>query len=78
MACFHSENTKTEKVFKFSNSLNPLYNSIYHVPRDKFDLLFINYAKELGVKVFQPYKFESLEKFSDKVIINKELSANLL
>lgn len=76
-ACFHSEDTKTEKVFKFANSLNPLYESIYHVPRDNFDSLFLNYAKKIGVNVYQPYKFQSIQKSSDKVIINNELSANL-
>ena len=76
-ACFHSERTNSERVFSFKDSLNPVYDYIYHVPREQFDVLLLDHAKECGVQVFQPCKIEKIEKTSTHVIINEKYTTHL-
>ena len=77
-ATFASERSKREVTFRFSNSVNPQFESIYHVPRERFDMMLREHAKEMGVIVHQPCAVRSVEKRPDCVVINGEYTCRLL
>ncbi len=77
-ASFHSERSKKEMTFRFSNSVSPKYESIYHVDRGVFDALMLDHARSLGVDVHQPVAVRDVEKTADGVLVNDEHTARLL
>ena len=77
-AWFHSERSKSSRRFLFEDSLNPVFESICHVDRAKFDDSFLSYAKHLGVVVRQPESVREIEKNDGLVKINGIYTARVL
>ncbi len=77
-ASFHSQRSERRCRFFFEESLNPQYNHIYHVARDRFDEVFLNHARSLGVSVFAPYRVQNIQKTPERVYFDAMLSCDLM
>ena len=77
-ARFYSERSHRGKIFRFANSLNPKYPTIYHVGRDVFDEMLRDHAISLGVQVIQPHAVRSVTKDKDGIPIDNTWRAKIL
>lgn len=78
-ACFHSQRSDRQMTFRFDNSVNPLFSSIYHVDRERFDQLLLDHVAGLGVTVYQPHTIRSVVKRDDgQLEIDDEFTCRLL
>lgn len=78
-ACFHSQRSDRQMTFRFANSVNPLFESIFHVDRERFDLLLLEHTRAHGVTIFQPHTVKKVVKRDDGLIeVDDEFTCRLL